>query len=79
MTLDIRVPIGSMFGLLGLVLLIYGIATNGHEMYSRSLGINVNLWWGLVLVAFGGLMLLFAFRRKAKAAGSAPERPDPRG
>lgn len=78
MTLDIRVPIGAMFGLLGLVLLIYGIATNGDEMYARSLGINVNLWWGLVLAAFGGLMLVLAFRRKAKAAGSAPGHSGPR-
>jgi hypothetical protein len=26
-------------------------------MYDRSLGININLWWGLVMLIFGALML----------------------
>jgi hypothetical protein len=32
------------------------------EVYRRSLDINVNLRWGLVLLAFGASMLLLAWR-----------------
>jgi hypothetical protein len=63
--LDIRTPIGLMFGIFGLLLVGYGLLTNGSAIYQRSLGVNVNLWWGLVLLAFGGIMLLLGTRRRA--------------
>jgi hypothetical protein len=56
MTLDLRVPIGMMFGLAGAMLAVYGLFSD-PAIYRASLGINVNLWWGLVLVLFGGVML----------------------
>jgi hypothetical protein len=63
MGLDIRWPIGIMFSLLGALLVIYGTATMSEtEMYRHSLGINVNLVWGGVLLAFGVLMLMGASR-----------------
>ena len=63
MGLDIRLPIGLMFTLIGAMLAIYGLATNSEpELYSRSLGINVNLRWGLVLLAFGIAMLTLFWR-----------------
>ena len=65
MGLDIRWPIGLMFSLVGLLLTVYGIVTMGDaEMYHRSLGININLIWGIVLLIFGGLMLILAMRSK---------------
>jgi hypothetical protein len=60
MGLDIRYPIGLMFGTIGLVMVVYGFFTGSDPMYQRSLGINVNVWWGAVLFVFGGLMLFFA-------------------
>jgi hypothetical protein len=60
MGLDIRLPIGMMFTLLGAIMSVYGLCTGSDAMYSNSLNINVNLWWGLVLLAFGGVMLFFA-------------------
>ena len=71
MRLDIRLPIGGMFFLFGVLLAIYGLATNGADMYARSLDINVNLWWGLVMVVFGGLMLIFGLRKRGDKSGSA--------
>lgn len=65
MGLDIRYPIGLMFGIIGLVMVVYGAFTGSDPMYQRSLGINVNVWWGAVLLVFGGLMLYWA-RRTAK-------------
>ena len=63
MGLDIRWPIGLMFSLVGVMLVIYGFATNSDaELYRRSLEINVNLRWGLVLLVFGGSMLTMAWR-----------------
>jgi len=58
MGLDIKIPIGLMFTILGLLLSIFGLATGGDsELYSRSLGININLWTGLAMLVIGLLML----------------------
>jgi hypothetical protein len=63
--LDVRLPIGAMFAVLGLVIGGYGLATAGDQaLYARSLAVNVNLWWGGVMLVFGVLLLLAA-RRKA--------------
>ena len=61
--LDLRLPIGLMFSIVGVLLVVYGLATGGDaELYKRSLDININLWWGLFLTVFGALMLFFAQR-----------------
>lgn len=65
MEVDIRLPIGFMFTLLGLLLLIFGLTTSTDpEMYQRSLNINVNLWSGLLMLIFGALMLFLGIRAK---------------
>ncbi|TLY74459.1 MAG: hypothetical protein E6K43_08300 [Gammaproteobacteria bacterium] len=61
MGLDIRIPLGVMFTLLGLLLAGFGFFSD-PAIYQRSLGIDVNLWWGLVLLAFGTVMLGFGWR-----------------
>lgn len=66
MQLDLRVPIGLMFATFGVMLAGYGLAAD-PAIYQRSLGINVNLWWGLVLLAFG-LVMLGAARRGSRGA-----------
>ncbi len=63
MGLDIRWPIGLMFTLIGAMLVIFGLVTGSNaELYKRSLDINVNLYWGLLLLVFGGSMLTMAWR-----------------
>jgi hypothetical protein len=62
MGLDIRTPIGVMFSLLGAVLTVYGGIISDKAIYAKSLGINVNLWWGLVMLVFGIAMLVMAKR-----------------
>jgi len=57
MKLDIRTPIGLMFTLFGVLIAGYGLLTMGSPVYERSLGFNVNLEWGLVLLVFGVVML----------------------
>ncbi len=70
MTLDLRLPIGLMFTIFGVLLAGYGLLSD-RAIYARSLGINVNLWWGLVLLAFGLVMLVFALRASKRAAAGA--------
>ena len=61
--LDVRYPIGGLFVVLGLILAGYGVATgNDAGLYARSSGVNVNLWWGLVLLACGALLLWLGWR-----------------
>ena len=67
MRLDVRVPIGAMFTLVGAIIAIFGLVSD-KELYERSLGINVNLWWGLFMFAFGAFMLIMA-RRSSRKAG----------
>ena len=64
MNLDLRVPIGLMFSAFGVMLAGFGLVSD-DAIYARSLGINVNLWWGLVLLAFGLVMLGFVARFRA--------------
>lgn len=67
MGLDIRWPIGLMFSLIGLLLTGYGAITSSNAaMYKRSLDININLYWGLVLLVFGATMLVLAWRGKVQ-------------
>ena len=76
MGLDIRWPIGLMFSLIGLLMTIYGAATGSDEMYKRSLDININLRWGIVLLVFGAIMLILAWRGKAETSQpTAPDKP----
>ena len=59
MGLDIRIPIGLMFSVFGVIITIYGLLTSASDvMYNKSLHINMNLWMGLGMLAFGIFMLL---------------------
>lgn len=63
MGLDIRMPIGGMFVIVGLLLAVYGLATGGNTaMYEQSLDVNINLWWGVAMLVFGAVMLFFGLR-----------------
>jgi uncharacterized membrane protein len=67
MGIDIKLPIGLMFSILGLLLSIYGLFTASNQaMYEKSLHVNINLWIGLTMLAFGLIMLLLSFRKKKK-------------
>jgi hypothetical protein len=74
MALDLRIPIGLLFGLVGALLAGYGAVT-GPEVYQQSLGINVNAWWGLVMLVFGLAMLALAWRaaRRTDAGDGAKD------
>ena len=67
MGLDIKIPIGLMFTILGLILTILGLVTiNDTEMYEQALGHNINLLSGLVMLVFGCFMLFTSTLFKKK-------------
>ncbi len=67
MGLDIRLPIGALFTVLGVLLTGYGLISD-PAIYERSLGINVNLWWGAALLLFGVVMIVLGRRGNAGEA-----------
>jgi uncharacterized membrane protein len=69
MGVDIKLPIGLMFSILGILITIYGLVTRSDaNMYELSFGVNVNLWVGLFMLVFGLVMLLLALSSKKKKA-----------
>lgn len=61
MHLDVRIPLGLLFLLLGLILVGYGF-TSDPAIYAHSLGRNVNLLWGSIFAVFGAVVLLISRR-----------------
>jgi uncharacterized membrane protein HdeD (DUF308 family) len=60
---DLRRPTGFLFGILGLILLLYGLVSPSVQAPLEP-GVNVNLWCGLMLLVFGGCLLWLSFRAK---------------
>ena len=69
--LDIRIPIGLLFALLGPILIVFGLVADPVIYREHSLGMNVNFWWGLVLSGFAAVMLTLAHRARRKTGGTA--------
>ena len=70
MGLDLRLPIGLYFTILGVMLGGYGIITNATaDFYKRSLDMNINLIWGVVLLVFGLAMLIPSLLDRQKNVG----------
>ena len=63
--MDIRAPIGGLFTLLGVMLAGYGLIAGSQTASDVAPVTNVNLWWGLVMLLFGILMLALS-RRSVK-------------
>ncbi len=57
--MSIALTIGATIAAIGLILLLYGLF--GQADYSRSDGININLWWGLVMLVFGTGMAVVGY------------------
>lgn len=66
MNFDLRIPVGLMFTVFGLILLGVGLLGD-PALTEKSLGINMNLWWGVVQFVFGAVMLFFGWRGNSRA------------
>ena len=62
-SLDVRLPIGGLFMVLGILIGAYGVATSSDRvLYAPSLGVNINLWWGGAMWVFGLVLLALGLR-----------------
>jgi membrane-bound ClpP family serine protease len=66
--IDIRLPIGGLFAVLGAMLIVFG-AVGDPAKYAQSLGVNVNLYWGIVMLIFGLVMLALGRRANRRSDG----------
>jgi ABC-type Fe3+-siderophore transport system permease subunit len=66
MNLDLRIPMGLMFLLTGAILALFGLYSQGSPIYEKSLGININAIWGVVLFVFGFSMYVLGVRRQKR-------------
>ena len=66
--LDLKLPIGWLLSAYGVLLTVYGLLTK-KEMYAISLGLNLNLAWGILMMAIGGAFLLTAFLKRNRKTG----------
>jgi hypothetical protein len=56
MRFDVRLLIGLMFLILGVIVTVTGIAGGRAAATTASQGVNIDLVWGLVMTGFGGVM-----------------------
>jgi hypothetical protein len=61
--LDLKLPIGWLLSAYGLLLGAYGLLTK-KELYRKSLGLNLNLAWGVLMLLIGAGFLLAAFLKR---------------
>ncbi len=62
---DIRIPIGLMFTILGVLITVFGFVTmSDTDMYQKSLNINVNIIMGVIMLLFGVVMLFLSRKKK---------------
>ena len=71
MNLDLRIPMGLLFTIVGAIMTVFGLFTRGSVIYERSASININLVWGLVMLVFGLTMFLLG-RASDKRASAQP-------
>ena len=65
MGLDIRLPIGLMFAILGVLLAGFGLFGD-KSIYERSLGININFIWGTIMIGFSVILLWLGSRKRRR-------------
>ena len=67
---DLRIMIGGLFFVYGVLLIIYSFFTSQHDI-DQAAGIHINLWLGLAMLALGIVFLLWA-----RFAPNRPPDPD---
>ncbi len=66
MGLDIRWPIGIIFAVYGIILIIYGFVA--HPLIpGGTVQVDIDLWWGLAMLVFGLFMGALAFRASRRS------------
>jgi hypothetical protein len=75
MGLDIRIPLGLIFLIIGGIMAVFGLVTHGDAtLYEKSLGVDLNLTWGIIMFVFGLVMFVVGRRQKWQ---NDPKNPRP--
>ncbi len=64
--IDLRLPIGIFFILVGLIITIYSIIAPAYVPHIKE-HINIDLYWGIVLLIFGIPMTIFGWMAEQKS------------
>jgi membrane-bound ClpP family serine protease len=70
---DIRVIIGGLIGLYGLILTLLGLFSASDEELAKGDGLNINLWAGLSMLAVGIFLIGWARLRPVIVPDDAEE------
>ena len=73
---DIRNFIGGLIGFYGVVLLVYGVVSNGPSQTDSAGGLNINLWAGLAMAVVAVGFVAWARLRPVIVATRPDEDPD---
>jgi uncharacterized membrane protein len=75
--MDLRAPIGLLFSIYGIVLVIVGVLKPAESVATSCMGKNltdnVNLEWGIVYLIFGLVMLFFGVAQMKRDAKAIPQ------
>jgi hypothetical protein len=66
MLFDVRLPIGLLFLAIGVLVAATGLTGDKAAMEAHSAGVNIDLVWGLIMAAFGAVMLVLAALARRK-------------
>ncbi len=72
--IDLRLPIGIFFLLVGLLMAGYGVVSP-NDIPHIGMKINGNLDWGIVLTIFGLLMTIFGWRGQRRPPERKNQQP----
>ena len=64
MGLDIRIPLGLIFLIIGGIMTVFGVFTRHSAIYEKSMDVNLNLGWGVLMLLFGAVMFVIGRRQK---------------
>jgi hypothetical protein len=79
MGLDIRIPLGLIFLIIGGIMALFGLVTHSDAaLYQKSMGLDLNLVWGAIMFVFGAIMF-FVGRRQRWQDDPVTPRPWERG
>jgi hypothetical protein len=72
---DVRLVIGGLFIVYGVIVTLLGVFDSPAEI-DKAEGVRINLWMGLVMLALGGLFLLWRWWRPLQISAPAPGSDD---
>jgi uncharacterized membrane protein HdeD (DUF308 family) len=74
--IDLRLPIGIFFILVGIIMIVYAVISPAYVPHIKE-HINIDLYWGILLLIFGIPMTFFGWAAERKAKNAPASEPKP--